>query len=535
LRVYTFDTTLRDGTQGEAISFSAEDKLAIARKLDDLRIDYIEGGWPMSNPRDQEFFQRAKELHLKHAKLTAFGSTRFAKNPVEKDPNVLALIAAETPVISIFGKSWDLHVERALGVTEEQNLTMIAETVRHLKAQGREIVYDAEHFFDGYLADSSFALRTLEAAQGAGADVLCLCDTRGGTLTEQIAEIVAEVRKRFGGVLGIHPHDDAGVAVANALAAVREGCRHVQGCLNGYGERCGNANLASLIANLELKLGYETVGRENLINLTSVSRFISEHANVPPYRGQPYVGPSAFAHKGGMHVSAVRKDAATYEHVDPQLVGNRQRVLVSDLSGKGNLLHRLEELGLAGQLDGAARHTLLEQIKQMEHEGYELEAADGTFELLARQSLQPDWSFFDLGGFAVTTQMIGEAESATVASVTLKMKSGVHCASASGNGPVHALDLALRECLSPSYPKIREVRLVDYKVRVLEGRKGTSGKVRVLVEWADSHSSWTTVGVSENIIQASWHALVDALRLELMRLAMEDKRPPEPLKELAPS
>src|SRR2546425_5789976 len=382
MKIFTFDTTLRDGTQGEAVSFSVDDKLVIAQKLDDLGIDYIEGGWPGSNPKDEDFFQRAKELKLKHAKLTAFGSTRFAKNPVEEDRNVRKLLDADTPVVSIFGKSWELHTRRALGVTEEQNLILISDTVRYLKDHGKEVVYDAEHFFDGYTDKPDFALRTLEAAQKAGADVLCLCDTNGGTITGRLEEIASEVRKRFDGVLGIHTHNDSDVAVANALAAVETGFTHVQGTMNGYGERCGNANLASIIANLELKLGHTTVGRDNLVHLSAVARFIAELANLPMRNDQPYVGRSAFAHKGGVHVSAVLKDASTYEHVAPETVGNRQRVLLSDLSGRGNVLYKLKQHGLAERLDSEARRQLLERIKQMEHQGYELEAAEGTFELL---------------------------------------------------------------------------------------------------------------------------------------------------------
>ena len=397
MKIQTFDTTLRDGTQGELISFSVDDKLLVAQKLDELGIDYIEGGWPGSNPKDKEFFARAPELNLKRAKLTAFGSTRFAKNPVEEDRNVLALVEAGTPVVSIFGKTWDLHVRRALAITEEQNLALISETVRYLKDHGKEVVYDAEHFFDGYRASADYALRTLEAAHAAGADVLCLCDTNGGTLTSRLAEIVGEVRKRFGGVIGIHTHNDSDLAVANALAAVEAGATHVQGCMNGYGERCGNANLASVIANLELKAGQETIGKEKLASLASVCRFISELANLPLRGDQPFVGKSAFAHKGGVHVSAVLKDSATYEHIQPETVGNRQRVLVSDLSGRGNILFKLKQHGLAGRLDENARRELLERIKQMEYEGYELEAAEGTFELLVREALNPGVHFFEVG------------------------------------------------------------------------------------------------------------------------------------------
>ncbi|PYT28595.1 MAG: citramalate synthase [Acidobacteria bacterium] len=523
MKIFTFDTTLRDGTQGESVSFSVDDKLVIAQKLDELGIDYIEGGWPASNPKDKEFFERAKEVKLRHAKLTAFGATRFAKNPVDQDRNVLALLAADTPVISIFGKSWELHTQRALGITEEENLKLISETVRFLKDHGKEMIYDAEHFFDGYKASSAFALRTLEAAQKAGADVLVLCDTNGGTLTGRLAEIVADVRKRFDGVLGIHTHNDSDVAVANAMAAVEQGCTHVQGCMNGYGERCGNANLCSIIANLELKLGHTTIGPEKLTSLTTVARFIAELANLSLRGDQPFVGHSAFAHKGGVHVSAVLKESATYEHVSPETVGNRQRVLVSDLSGRSNVLYKLKQHGLADRLNEDARRELLERIKDMEYQGYELEAAEGTFELLVREALHPGLHFFDVEGYEVTTKSTGAVGSRSTATVNLRAQDGVHSATASGQGPVHALDLCLRKCLSSLYPRISDVRLTDYKVRVLEPKKGTAARVRVLVEWSDHRKSWSTVGVSDNVIEASWSALVDAIRLELMRATEQDE------------
>jgi len=522
MRISTFDTTLRDGTQGEAVSFSVDDKILIARKLDELGIDYIEGGWPGSNPKDKEFFARARDLHLNHARLTAFGSTRFAKNTVDRDPNVHALIEAQTPTIAIFGKSWDFHVHRALGITEDENVCLISETVRFLKDHGREIIYDAEHFFDGYNANPDFALRTLEAAKEAGADVLVLCDTNGGTITGRLVEIVAEVRKRFDGILGIHPHNDSDVAVANAVAAVEQGVTHVQGCLNGYGERCGNANLGSIIANLELKLGHTTIGRENLANLTSVTRFIAELANLPLRNDQPYVGRSAFAHKGGIHVSAVLKDSATYEHVRPESVGNRQRVLLSDLSGRGNVLYKLKQHGLDERLDTEARRQLLDRIKQMEYQGYELEAAEGTFELLVREALRPGLQLFEVVSFEVTTRMTGTEDTETTAAVMLKVQEGVYSASATGQGPMNALDVCLRQCLSSLYPEIANVRLTDYKVRVLDSKKGTAAKVRVLVEWSDHKRTWATVGVSDNVIEASWRALLDAIRLELMRLTERD-------------
>src|SRR5258707_1209495 len=523
MKIFTFDTTLRDGTQGEAVSFSVDDKLVIAQKLDDLGIDYIEGGWPGSNPKDEDFFQRAKELQLKHAKLTAFGSTRFSKNPVEEDRNVRKLLDAETPVVSIFGKSWELHTRRALGVTEEENLKLISDTVGCLKQHGREVVYDGEHFFDGYSDKPAFALRTLEAAKNAGADVLCLCDTNGGTITGRLEEIAAEVRKRFDGVLGIHPHNDSDVAVANALAAIEQGFTHVQGCMNGYGERCGNANLASIIANLELKLGHTTIGPEKLTGLTTAARFIAELANLSLRGDQPFVGHSAFAHKGGVHVSAVLKDSATYEHVAPETVGNRQRVLVSDLSGRSNVLYKLKQHGLADRLNDDARRELLERIKEMEYQGYELEAAEGTFELLVREALHPGLHFFDVEGYEGTTKSTGAVGSRSTATVNLRAQDGVHSATASGQGPVHALDLCLRKCLASLYPRISDVRLTDYKERVLEPQKATAARVRVLVEWSDHRRSWATVGVSDNVIEASWRALVDAIRLELMRLTERDE------------
>lgn len=523
MKIFTFDTTLRDGTQGEAVSFSVDDKLLIAEKLDELGIDYIEGGWPGSNPKDKEFFARAKALELKHSKLTAFGSTRFARNPVEQDANVAALLGAETPVVSIFGKTWDFHVYRALGITEEENLRLIADTVGYLKAHGREVVYDAEHFFDGYNANPAFALRTLEAAKNAGANVLCLCDTNGGTLPMRLVEIVEDVRTRFDGVLGIHTHNDSDMAVANTLVAVEAGVTHVQGCINGYGERCGNANLCSILANLEIKLGHTTVGRDNLQNLTQVARFVAELANLPLRREQAFVGSSAFAHKGGVHVSAVMKDSATYEHIRPEMVGNRQRVLLSDLSGRGNVNYKLKQHGLGERLSDTARRELLERIKLMEYQGYDFETAEGTFELLVREAANPEFHPFDVVSYEVSTKLQGRDETVTTAGVTLLVKEDVHSSTAVGQGPVHALDICLRQCLASIYPAIADVRLTDYKVRVLGAKGGTESKVRVLVEWSDHRRSWATVGISDNVIDASWRALVDALRLELMRLLESDE------------
>jgi 2-isopropylmalate synthase len=522
MRILTFDTTLRDGTQGETVSFSVEDKILIAQKLDDLGIDYIEGGWPGSNPKDREFFDRARELRLKHARLTAFGATRFAKYKVNEDPSVLALVHAGTPTVSIFGKSWKLHVEKALGITEEENLAIIEDTVRYLKANGKEVVYDAEHFFDGYNDDHTFALKTIEAAKRAGADVITLCDTNGGTPTARLTEICSEVRKRMDGVLGIHTHNDCELAVANTLAAVEQGFTHVQGCINGYGERAGNANLCSVIPNLELKLGHTTIGREKLTLLTQVARYVAELANLPLPHNLPFVGRAAFAHKGGVHVSAVLKDSATYEHIQPAQVGNRQRVLLSDLSGRGNILYKLKQYGLEERLDDAARRELLDRIKDLEYSGYELEAAEGSFELLVREALNPGMQLFEVVHYEVSTRMLRSVATQSSATVVLKVNDAVFTATAAGEGPMNALDNCLRQCLAPLYPAIAQVELRDYKVRVLDAKKGTAARVRVLVEWTDHRRSWATVGVSDNVIEASWLALNDALRLELMRLAEKD-------------
>jgi 2-isopropylmalate synthase len=530
MKIFTFETTLRDGTQGEFVTFSVQDKLAIAQKLDWMGIDYIEGGWPGSNPRDKEFFARAHELNLRHAKLTAFGSTRFAKNAVHEDRNVQALVGAETPVVSIFGKTWDLHVKRALGISEAENLKLISDTVKYLKDHGKEVVYDAEHFFDGFFANQAFAIRTLAAAKEAGADTLCLCDTNGGTLTDRLVQAVALVRRCFDGVIGIHTHNDSDLAVANTIAAVEAGVTHVQGCMVGYGERCGNANLASVISNLELKLGHNTVGPENLAHLTPVCRFISERANLPMRSDQPFVGKSAFAHKGGVHVSAVLKDSATYEHVAPASVGNRQRVLISDLSGRANIKYVTDQLGL-GTLTEQAQRELLDRVKQLEHEGYELEAANGTFELLVRESLNPGMRFFDVDSYAVSTRGGGRGPTQNSASVTLHARGDVYNATADGHGPFNALHLCLRKCLSGLYPQLNDVRLTDYKVRVLDSHRGTAANVLVLIEWSDDRRSWSTVGVSDNVIEASWKALVNAVCLELARLLDKDRSVERPLED----
>lgn len=519
MRILVYDTTLRDGTQGENVSFSVADKLAIARKLDELGIAYVEGGWPGSNPRDAEFFERAKsELDLRQARLVAFGSTRHADNPVEDDPNVRMLVEADTPAVAVFGKSWRLHTERALRVSEEQNVEMIRSTVAYLKSLGREVIYDAEHFFDGYLADRDFAFRTLEAAQAAGADCLVLCDTNGGTLPLRLGEIVADVRKSFDGVLGIHTHNDSEVAVANALAAVELGATHVQGTMNGYGERCGNCNLVATICDLELKLGHTVLGRDGVAKLTSFANYIAEMANLPLANGAAFVGRSAFAHKGGIHVSAVLRHAETYEHVEPEAVGNARRVLVSDLSGRSNIAFKLQERGWDGLLDPEARKRVLDRIKQMEFEGYELESADGSFELLIRQALADERDHFRLESMDMAIRKEGGDRSACEVRMSVATPSGSRQATVAASGPFDAMAGALRQCLGTVYPSVAGIRLVDYKVRVLNPGKGTAAKVRVLINWTDHETSWTTVGVSDDVLEASWHALCDSVRLELMRL-----------------
>ncbi len=519
MRILVYDTTLRDGTQGESVAFSVADKLAIAARLDGLGIDYIEGGWPGSNPRDAEFFERAKsDLRLRHARLVAFGSTRHVANDARSDPNVRMLVESETPAVAIFGKSWQLHTERALRVTEEQNLEMIRSTVAYLKDLGREVIYDAEHFFDGYRASRDFAFRTLEAAQSAGADCLVLCDTNGGTLTGLLSEIVADVRERFGGVIGIHTHNDSELAVANAVAAVELGATHVQGTMNGYGERCGNCNLIPTICNLELKLGHTVIGRDNVAKLTSFATYIAETANLRLANGAAFVGKSAFAHKGGIHVSAVLRDAGTYEHVEPEAVGNVRRVLVSDLSGRSNITFKLQEKGWDDQLTAEARKGVLDRVKQLEFEGYELESADGSFELLVRQALAGQRDFFKLETMEMALRKRGREHSSCEVTMSVSTPRGVERATVAASGPFDAMAGALRRCLATVYPAVGDIRLADYKVRVLDPGKGTASKVRVLINWTDQVDSWTTAGVSDDVLEASWNALCDSVRLELLRI-----------------
>ena len=514
-KVEIYDTTLRDGAQMEFVSFSVKDKMRIAEKLDEL-VHYIEGGWPGSNPRDIEFFEKAKKLKLKHAELVAFGSTRKAKVKAGRDRNLKALLDSGTKTICIFGKSWDLHVKDALRVSPKENLKMIEESVEHLKSKNRRVIYDAEHFFDAYESNPEYAMETIEVAEDAGADRLVLCDTNGGTLPGGVHVMVEKVAKETKTPLGIHAHNDSDVAVANSTIAVRRGATHVQGTINGLGERCGNANLCSVIPNLKIKMGINCVSDKQLKRLTRISRFVNEIANITPHHNRPYVGRSAFAHKGGIHVDAVLKKPRTYEHTNPELVGNARRILVSELAGKSTVLQKAEEYGLKLKKNTKATRKILESLKKKESEGYQFEGAEASFELLVKKNLDIYKSFFGLEGFRVT---VDARDDELIAEATVKVKVGEkyeHTA-AEGEGPVNALDNALRKALEKFYPVLRDVHLTDYKVRVLDEKSGTGARVRVLIQSSDNKTSWGTVGVSENIIEASLIALADSIDYKLLK------------------
>jgi 2-isopropylmalate synthase len=517
--VHLYDTTLRDGAQGEGINFSVADKLRIAQRLDHFGVAYIEGGWQGSNDKDIEFFSKIRDLKLKNAKMVAFGSTRRAKVPVAEDPQVRLLLEAETPTVTIFGKTWLLHVLEVLRTSPEENLAMIHDTVAHLKAQGREVIYDAEHCFDGYKDNQTYALDCLKAAAAGGADYLVLCDTNGGTLPSEVGRITQEIRTALGGMpIGIHTHDDSGLGAANALAAVEAGAVQVQGTINGYGERTGNCNLISVLPNLQLKMGHAVVTPEQLAQLQDLSLFVDEVANQRPSNRAPFVGASAFAHKGGTHVNAVNKVARSFEHIVPELVGNRQRVLVGELSGRTNVMIKAKELGLALDEKSPEAMEILNQIKTLENQGYEFESADASFELLVRKVLQHHRSFFDLVEYHVSVRTNTEHKFTTCeATVKLLIDGQVVYTVGEGDGPVNALDAALRRALVSSYPQLANLRLTDYKVRIIDSQSGTAAKTRVLIESSDGHASWGTVGVSENIIDASWHALVDSVEFHLFR------------------
>lgn len=521
-QIELFDTTLRDGTQGEHVSLSARDKIRIAKRLDRFGIDIIEGGWPGSNPKDQAFFELAQDEEWTHAQICAFGSTRRHQFAPEDDPNLRALLAANTPTVSVFGKSWTLHALVALGVTLDENLELIRSSVGFLRAHGKRVIYDAEHFFDGYHEDPGYAVETLRAAQQAGADVLVLCDTNGGTLPHQVERIVRQMTEVFDRPIGVHTHNDGGCAVANALVSVKAGARHVQGTINGIGERCGNADLCSVIPGLQLKMSYACVEPEQLAHLTELSRFVDELANLTPVDRSAYVGRSAFAHKGGIHVSAVMKDPRAYEHLTPESVGNKRRVLVSDLSGQSNVRYKAAEMKVVLEEKDHAKKAV-QRIKELEHLGYEFEGAEASFELLLRTVKGEDTRFFSLERMRVRSEKSSNAFDCSEASALVSVQGHQELVAAEGDGPVDAMSQALRKALIGFYPHLQTMRLVDYKVRVLTPEDGTSASVRVLIEHREGTQTWSTVGVSTNILEASWQALADGIRYFLLKT--ETKEP----------
>ena len=521
-RIEIYDTTLRDGTQGEGFNLSLQDKLMIAQRLDDLGVDYIEGGFPLSNPKDAAFFKQVRELKLQNAKISAFGMTRRRGIKAEEDPGMKALLDAQTPVVTFVGKSSEFHVRTVLAVTLEENLAMIGDSVRLMRQAGRQVIYDAEHFFDAFKGNPKYAISTLLAAQEAGASVLVLCDTNGGTMPEQIAQALDVVKKQADARIGIHTHNDASLAVANALAAIHAGASHAQGTINGVGERCGNMDLIPLIANLQLKYNFECLRPGTLARLTEVSRYVYETANLNLVAGQPYVGSSAFAHKGGMHVHAVQKDTSTYEHVSPDLVGNSRKILISEMSGASNIAVK------AGrkfdiESDKATLRRVLEKVQVLENAGYQFEAAEASFELLLRREIGRYHAFFQLDYYRVVSHKANGAEPVSEATVKLRVKDSVEHHVAEGDGPVNALDTAFRKALRPHYASIEQVHLTDYKVRVINSKDETAAQVRVIVECRRERGDqageiFGTTGVSGNVIDASWQALVDAYEYHLMQV-----------------
>jgi 2-isopropylmalate synthase len=511
-----YDTTLRDGTQAEDISFLVEDKIRIAHKLDESGIHYIEGGWPGSNPKDVSFFKDIKKEKLIQAKISAFGSTRRAQTTPEKDLNIRTLVQSEADAITIFGKSWDFQVHEALRISLEENLELIYDSLEYLKSRVPEIFYDAEHFFDGYKANPEYAMKTLQAAQQAGADCIILCDTNGGTMPFEMARIVASVKAAITTPLGIHTHNDSDCAVANTIMAVEQGIVQVQGTINGFGERCGNANLCSIIPALKVKMGLDCMTDGQMRQLKELSRFVFELANLAPDKHQPYVGNSAFAHKGGVHVSAILRHPETYEHMRPELVGNQTRVLISDLSGRANILAKATEFDINLDSKDPVTLEILEEIKELENRGYQFEGAEASFELLMKRALGTHRKFFSVVGFRVIDEKRYE-DKQPISEATIKVKVGgkVEHTAAEGAGPVNALDNALRKALEKFYPKLKDVKLLDYKVRVLPAGQGTASSIRVLIESGDKEGRWGTVGVSSNVIEASYQALIDAIEYKL--------------------
>ncbi len=516
MRVEFYDTTLRDGAQSEDIAFSLTDKLRITEKLDEFGIHFVEGGWPGSNPKDLSYFREVKNLKLRNTKITAFSMTMKAHGRPEDDEVVRAVLEAETEYVTIVGKSWDLHVRDALKVSLDTNLKMIDGTIRYLKGCGKTVFFDAEHFFDGYKRNAVYAMRVLKAAEESGADALVLCDTNGGTMPYDVRGIVEKVRSVTEVKLGIHTHNDMEMAVANTLMAVSAGCVHIQGTINGYGERCGNANLCSIMPGVILKMGHEGIEKERLARLRELSLFVDEMANFIPDKHRPYVGESAFAHKGGIHVSAVRRNAETYEHISPATVGNVQRVLISDLSGESSILYKAKEFNIDIEKDKKLAKEVVKRVKELEMFGYQFEGAEGSLELLIKKSLGIHKKYFDLVGFRIIVDKKERDHSVCEATILVKVNDRIEHTAALGSGPVNALDNALRKALSKIYPVLEEMELVDYKVRVLSTNDGTGAPTRVLIESSDGKRTWGTVGVSENIIEASWQALVDSIDYKLL-------------------
>ncbi|SLM30579.1 Uncharacterized AIPM/Hcit synthase family transferase aq_356 [Desulfamplus magnetovallimortis] len=518
-KIILYDTTLRDGMQGENICFSPEDKIKVAMRLDDMGIHYIEGGWPGSNPNAMHFFELAKAAKFKQAKMAAFGSTRRPFIKAKNDKNLKALVACGAPVATIFGKSWDLHVN-IMDIPLDENIAMIKESVAWLLSQGLEVFYDAEHYFDGYLNNQAYAVDTLKAAVEGGCTTLVLCDTNGGTLPHDVERITLETMEKFNKTssvinFGIHAHNDCGMAVANSISAIRTGAVMVQGTINGYGERCGNADLTSIIPIVKLKLGYDCVTSENLKKLRKLSRFVSETANMIPLNSRPFVGHSAFAHKGGIHVSAVVKEAKAYEHMDPSLVGNGRRVLVSEQSGKSNIEYKAREMGINLGLDGKNGKSIVASIKELEEDGYQFDVAEGSLKIIMEKLTEQYKPHFDLESFRVLVEKDKERPCSAYAMIKIRVGDTIEITAAEGDGPVSALDNALRKALTNIFPDLDEMHLVDYKVRVLEGSDGTDAKVRVIISSRDRNNIFNTIGVSEDIIEASWQALADSFQYKL--------------------
>lgn len=517
-KVFILDSTLRDGAQSQGISFSVEDKLKIVQCLDDLGVAYIEAGNPGSNPKDMEFFKRLRGLKLKNAVVTAFGSTRRAGITADKDENIKKLLEADTETVVIFGKAWDFHVREILRVELSENLEMIKDTIAYLKSRGKEVIFDAEHFFDGYKANPEYAVEILKAAKQSGADWLVLCDTNGGTFPGAVYEVMKNLNELFPNELGIHCHNDTGMAVANSIMAVEAGATQVQGTMIGFGERCGNANLSTIIANLQLKLDYETINKDNLSSLTTVSRYIAEISNITLSEDMPYVGNAAFAHKGGMHIDAVFKASNSFEHIEPSKVGNLRRTLVSEVSGKSTILKEIQKIFPNLTKDSPEVKLITDRLKQLEHEGYQFEGAEGTVELVMRKIIGKYKPFFQLNHFkTMGEQPSANGEFSSTAIINISVDGTGEITAAGGDGPVNALDKALRKALEVFYPQLKEVRLIDYKVRVLDTESATGAKVRVLIESTDGRENWSTVGVSRDIIQASWIALVDSIEYKLIK------------------